>query len=208
MRSDMKVTFYHYVKGVNTELKSCLQSALNGDSEEITIDNSFSIDPDKSTVALVHQSRKNDVSEKLTSCDLIILFSEGKGSPKENNSTEDKKTWDCGTEVLIKYFSKLKGHIEKCDSKDDWRYDAWVPKFPEYLVAAYLLQCANLSDQCPEIEKADLPDGFWQKTLQEFTEQTKKEGFTDIIPPERISLKLNMEIVDQLLDKLAEAQAA
>lgn len=80
--------------------------------------------------------------------------------------------------------------------------------YTEYLVAAYLLQCASKSGKCPGIKLTNLPKGLWENALGEFTEQTKKEGFTDIEPPESLSFNEGMEKVSKLLAKIAEAQAA
>lgn len=200
----MTVEFFHYTEGVNRTLKGPLTSALYDHSTSIKKNEALSYGPGSKVVALVHKSKEAEVDEVVSDCDLIILFSQGGGRPAvDKTSKPSRLKWTCGTEVLTKHFSNLKEHLEKKDSPDDWRHDAWVPTWPESLVAAYLLQCANSGGICSEISTDDLP---WAQAMAEFNEQVEK--FEHIKPIAKISLDQGKVEVALLLAEIAKAQAA
>ena len=204
----MNVNFYHYLEGVADELKNSLTAKLEEVSTEIKEDANLSNLNDAKVAAIVHASKKDDVTNQVNGCDLVIYFSQGGGRPTDKDNEKrlvGKKKWICGTETLINYFDKLKEHLEAGHSSDDWRYDAWVPKWPEHLVAAYLLQLVKKSDEYAGVKNIPLPDNFWASALNEFKEQQKQ--FSDISSLDQLSFDQGCEEVSQLLSKIAEPKA-
>jgi hypothetical protein len=138
------VMLFHFTKSMLGDLKEKLEVKLQAaDSKEITGVNDIP-EGDERKVAIVHGSRWRDVAKSLGRFDLVIYYVQGGGGPRERKGDlrGGKREWECGTEVLLGNFESLKKHLETSACASDWRFDGWLPRYPEELVAWYLVQVA------------------------------------------------------------------
>ena len=99
-------------------------------------------------VAIIHKSyfevnaeRKVVITAAVCKYDLVLLLVQGFGYPDKITDGPGEQCWRCGTEFLIDHFDHLDRYLNESDPAN-WAFDGWAPKWPEHLVAWYLLQCA------------------------------------------------------------------